>query len=1091
MLKKILIVVVLFALQVVLLNANVFAQSKKKEKEKEEEKSIWEKTDFSGLEFRSVGPAFMAGRIADIAIHPKDDNVWYVAVGSGGLWKTTNAGITWKPIFDDQKVYSTGCVTIDPTDNSRVWLGTGENVGGRHASWGNGIYLSEDEGKSWKNMGLGSSEHISKIIVHPDDKNIVWVASQGPLWSSGGERGVFKTIDGGKTWKNVLAKDEWTGATDLLIDHTNPNVLYAAMWQHHRTVAAYMGGGPESGIFKSEDAGETWIKLKSGLPEGNMGKIGLAISPQNEQVLYAAIELNLKEGGVYRSENKGASWKKMSDEIAKGTGPHYYQELYACPHNFDRIYFANNYFRVSNDGGKTFKNVPKKWKHVDNHALVFRKDDPDYLLVGTDGGLYESFDKAENWRHFSNMPITQYYKLAVDDAEPFYNIYGGTQDNNTQGGPSRTDKRAGIDNGDWKIVMGGDGHQPACEPGNPDIMYAQWQEGNYYRIDLKTGESLYIKPQAGAGENYERYNWDAPILISPFAPTTLYVASQRLWKSTDRGDSWTAISEDLTRNENRFELPIMGRVQSYNNAWDVYAMSNYNTITSISESPQQENLLYVGTDDGLLSVSENAGETWSKMELNSIARGVPQRAYVNDIKADLYDANTVYMAMDNHKEGDYKAYLFKSNNKGKSWTDISSNLPDTTIVWRIVQDHINPNVLFVGTEFGIYFTPNSGGEWIKLNGKLPTISFRDLAIQKREDDLVAASFGRSFYVYDDIAALRAIDEDALNKDAVLFELRDADWYQPKREMSGSLGANDFRSKNPPFGAVFTYYLKDGYKTLKDKRIKEEKELNKNKRNIPFPGWDVLEAERREQKPTIWLTIKDADDIVIRNIECKNKKGFHRVAWDLENASNEIILSKDTVKNPGLNLVLPGKYSATLTKIHNDEITELSDAVYFDVVKLREGALPGKSDAEKATFFTKHNQLINQVDVFETEVKHLKAYVKNAKKAAARSKAPTGYLSKEFYDLQKAMEEFNVAIKGNPSKNKPGEKTNPTIWNRLWFGYSSAYSTYGPTETAQQSLQIAEGEYEKLKTLYQQIQSAYDGICAKLKAVDAPYFEGMR
>jgi len=426
----------------------------------------------------------MAGRIADIAIHPEDDNVWYVAVGSGGVWKTKNAGTTWKPIFDKYPVYSTGCITIDPNNPHRVWLGTGENVAGRHSSWGDGIYLSQDDGASWKNMGLKRSEHISKIIVHPSNSNIIWVAAQGPMWSSGGERGVYKSTDGGATWKRVLDAGEWTGATDLLIDPRNPDQLYAAMWQHHRTVAAYMGGGPKSGIHRSSDGGETWEKLKSGLPGGNMGKIGLAISPQQPDVIYAAIEEDLRKGGVYRSENRGSSWKKMSDQIAGGTGPHYYQELYACPHNFDRIYFANNRFKVSHDGGKTFVNVPNQWKHVDNHALSFRADDPDYLLVGTDGGLYESFDLAENWRHMSNMPITQFYKLAIDDSEPFYNIYGGTQDNSTQMGPSRTDNRSGIQNGDWKVVLGGDGHQPATEPGNPDIAYGQSQQGYLSRLNM-------------------------------------------------------------------------------------------------------------------------------------------------------------------------------------------------------------------------------------------------------------------------------------------------------------------------------------------------------------------------------------------------------------------------------------------------------------------------------------------------------------------------------------------------------------------------------------------------------------------------------
>ena len=391
--------------------------------------------NFSGLKFRSIGPAFASGRIADIAIHPEDDNVWYVAVGSGGVWKTKNAGVTWTPIFDDQSCYSTGCITIDPNNPHIIWLGTGENVGGRHVSYGDGIYRSDDGGKSWDNMGLKESQHISKIIVHPKNSNVVWVAAQGPLWNKGDERGLYKTTDGGKTWKKTLGNNEWTGVTDIVIDPLDPDRLYAATWDRHRTVAAYMGGGPGSGIHRSTDGGETWEQLKKGLPESNMAKIGLAISPQKPDVLYAAIELDRRSGGIYKSTDRGSSWEKQSDAVAGATGPHYYQELYASPHAFDRIYLVDVRIQVSDDGGKTVRRLKEQHKHSDSHAIAFRKDDPDYLLIGTDGGIYESFDLAENWRFMNNLPLTQYYKVAVDDAEPFYNIFGGTQDVNTHGGP--------------------------------------------------------------------------------------------------------------------------------------------------------------------------------------------------------------------------------------------------------------------------------------------------------------------------------------------------------------------------------------------------------------------------------------------------------------------------------------------------------------------------------------------------------------------------------------------------------------------------------------------------------------------------------
>ena len=585
--------------------------------------------------FRNVGPAFLSGRIADIAIHPKNESVWYVAVGSGGVWKTENAGTTWTPLFDDQSTYTTGCVTLDPSNPNIVWVGSGENVGGRHVAYGDGVYRSLDGGENWKNMGLTKSEHISEIIVHPHNSDIVWVASQGPLWSKGGERGLYKTSNGGKSWKRVLGNNEWTGVTDIMIDPRDSNILYAATWDRHRTVAALMGGGPGTAIYRSDDGGDTWKILKNGLPNNpdsnedgvidkddlpssNMGKIGLAISPQNPDVVYAAIELNRKKGAVYRSEDRGETWKKMSDTVSGGTGPHYYQELYASPHKFDHLYLMNVRVLTSEDGGKTFVQLKEENKHSDNHAIVFKKSDPNYIMIGTDAGIYESFDLAETWRYIKNLPLTQFYKVAVNNAEPFYHIFGGTQDNGSAGGPSATDEREGIANKHWYKTLFADGHQSATDPVYNNIIYAETQQGGLYRIDLTSGEQVSIQPKAEEGEPHERFNWDAPILVSPHNPSRLYFASYRVWKSESRGDDWEAISGDLTRNEDRISLPIMGRQQSWDNSWDVGAMSNYNTITSLSESPIKEGLLYAGTDDGFIQVTSNDGKTWTKIPVTKL-----------------------------------------------------------------------------------------------------------------------------------------------------------------------------------------------------------------------------------------------------------------------------------------------------------------------------------------------------------------------------------------------------------------------------------------------------------------------------------------
>lgn len=1044
---------------------------------------------FNDIKFRSVGPAFMTGRIADVVIDPTDESHWYVGVGSGGVWESHNAGITFTPIFDQQKVYSIGCITLD-VNSRNLWVGSGENVGGRHISFGDGIYLSKDGGKNWKNMGLKKSNHISKIIVHPNNSNTVWVAAQGPLWSKGGERGVFMTTDGGVTWKQTLGDQEWTGATDLLLDPTDSDVLYAATWQRHRTVAAYLGGGPKSGIHKSTDGGKTWEKLKTGLPTGNMGKIGLALSPQNPNVLYAAIELDLKKGGFFRSADGGRSWAKKSDIISGGTGPHYYQEIWASPHQFDRVYFANNYFKVTNDGGATFQNVGKKYKHVDNHAMAFKASDPNYLMVGTDGGLYESFDLASTWRHMGNLPITQFYKLAVDDAKPFYNIYGGTQDNNTQGGKSRTENAAGISNADWKVILGGDGHQPATEPGNPNIVYAQSQQGWYSRVDMATGERIGIRPQPAVGEPYERYNWDAPILVSSHDPKRVYVASQRLWCSENRGDKWTAISKDLTRNEERLALPIMGRQQSYKNPWDLYAMSTYNTITSIAESPKDENVLYTGTDDGLIQRTINGGKTWIRTDVSSLS-GVPDRAYVNDIKADLFDANKVYVALDAHKQGDYKPYLFMSNDGGKSWKNMAGNLPANNYVWRIVQDHINPELFFVGTEFGVYFTLNSGKNWVQLKGGLPTISFRDLAIQRDADDLVAASFGRSFYILDDYSFLRDIDSDALGKDAALFGARDAYLFRLRRDgrqKSGSLGGQHFYGKNPEQGATFTYYIKENTKTAAQEREEKEKELNKEGKDVPFPSWAILAQEKYSEVPHYWMVISDSKGNVLRRLRLKNTKGMHRVTWDMKASSQMPVQSNTKNENDktGQWYVAPGTFKATMFVLKAGDFSAIGEAQEVTLKPLSKSTIAPKPAAEKEAFLASYMSAQLRRSKLNLRFSKVQNNAKALLVAEQRVEAEKSGEYNELLALSKAIDSLLSELNGIPAKNAIGEKNKPTLGERLSAAGAPIWgSSYGPTATAKQGLAIATELMNDYESRIFKMEAKIKLIYAALRLKGAP------
>ena len=1068
----------------VAVSSNSFSEEKKEPAEK-----LTDAT-FSGLKLRSLGPAFMSGRIADIAINPQDPNQWYIAVGSGGVWKTNNSGTTWQPIFDDQSSYSIGCITLDPADPSTIWVGSGENVGGRHVGYGDGVYRSADGGATWENLGLKESQHISKIIVHPENSQTIWVAAQGPLWSSGGDRGLYKTVDGGKSWKKFLGDDEWTGVTDILIDPGNPDVLCAATWQRHRTVAAYVGGGPGSGVHRSIDGGETWEKLSNGLPDSNMGKIGLAISPQNPDVLYAAIELDRRTGAVYRSADRGRSWQKMSDTVSGGTGPHYYQELYASPHQFDRIYLADVRMQVSNDGGRSFTQMREENKHSDNHALAFRLNDPQYLLVGTDGGLYESFDLAQNWRYIANLPVTQFYKVALDDAEPFYNIYGGTQDNATQGGPSRTIWAHGITNSDWFLTIGGDGHQPATEPGNPDIVYSESQEGFLSRIDLTTGEAILIQPQPEAGEDFERFNWDSPILVSPHLPTRIYFASQRVWRSDNRGDSWTAISGDLTRDQERIHLPVMGRTWSWDAPWDYYAMSTYNTITSLAESPLQEGLIYAGTDDGLIQVSEDQGGNWRKIEVGSLP-GVPKTAFVNDIKADLFDRNTVYVVLDNHKYGDLNPYLLKSNDAGKSWRSLRGNLPDRTLLWRIVQDHQKPGLLFVASEFGIYFSIDAGAKWTKLNGGVPTISFRDLAIQRRENDLVGASFGRGFYVFDDYSVLRHISEAQLQREASLFPPGKTWWFIPNQ--NGVLqGTAEYAAPNPPYGAVFTYYLKDEIKTREEIRRQKEKEQLEKKQPVTFPGWEEIASERTQDAPRIWLTVSDAAGNTVRRIEGENKAGFHRIAWDLRYPATDAISNiADVTRGFTGAMVAPGEFSVILSKQEDGTITHLSEKTPFMVERLREGVLAGAKPEETSAFWQEIERLNKSTSAAAQVLRRAIEKVNLLQKALLRTPAAPGKLDSELHDLKQSLLAFDEQLDGNPSKQQIGEKEKPTIFSRQNLAWgATAGSTYGPTPLHRRNLEIAATEFQALKReLKAIVNTKLPQLERAVNDAGAPWMEG--
>ncbi len=1024
---------------------------------------------FEGLEWRGIGPALMSGRIADVVVDPENPAVWYVGVGSGGVWKTDNAGATWTSVFDGQGSYSIGAVTLDPNNPHTVWVGTGENVGGRHVAYGDGVYRSLDGGKTWENMGLEASEHIGMIRIDPRDSNVIYVASQGPLWNEGGDRGLFKSVDGGQSWEKILGGGPYTGVNEVHFDPRNPDILYASTHQRYRNVAALMNTGPESGIHKSTDGGETWRELSNGLPKQemgeDMGKIGLAVSPIDPDVVYAAIELGRRTGGFWRSTDGGESWEKRSDYVSGATGPHYYQEIFAHPHYFDRIYAMDATLHISEDGGTTFVPEEQKPKHGDHHAMAFDPDNPDHFLIGTDGGLYETWDLGKTYRFMANLPVTQFYKVAVDYDEPFYNIYGGTQDNNTQGGPSRTDNVHGIRNSDWFITLFGDGHQPAVDPTDPDIVYSHWQQGNLTRYDRKTGEIIYIQPQPAAGEPLERWNWDAPIVISPHDPSRLYHASQRVWRSDDRGDSWRAVSGDLTHDIDRLNQPMMGRVRSYDEGWDLYAMSMFSTITSLSESPLVEGLLYAGTDDGLIQVSEDGGENWRAIDR---LPGVADAFFVNDIKADLHDPDTAYVVVDDHKSGDFQPYIYRTTNRGRAWTRISETLPDRHLVWRIVQDHVNPDLLFAGTEFGVFFTIDGGARWTRLSGGLPTISFRDLVIQTRENDLVGATFGRGFWILDDYTPLRSITRDQLESVATLLPVRDAWWYLPRFPLGdmetgnkSSQGDQYFVAPNPPFGAMFTYYIAEGLKTAKDARREQEKEIAAEGGDTPFPGWDTILAEDHEESPAIVFTVRDAESNVVRRIEGPAESGFHRVGWDLrypETSPWQREEDQDDWLATGGPLAPPGQYTVSIAQRADGRLTDLGMEESFSVVPLRQRGLEGADPDAMVAFALELDDMRRQVAGAETAIGELLVEIDAIKSALARSRASAD-LRARAEDIRGRLLDLQLRLSGDPNRALFNEGGPVPVSRRLSVAFlGTAFSTYGPTPTHRRSLEIAETDF---------------------------------
>ncbi|EMR03862.1 VPS10 domain-containing protein [Cesiribacter andamanensis] len=1073
------------------------AQSRKQQaNQKTTEKPQHLQSDtYQALQFRSVGPAVTSGRISDFAVHPQSPDLYYVASSSGGVWKTENRGTTYEPLFDGQGSYSIGCVSLDPSNPSTVWVGTGENNNQRSVGYGDGVYKSLDGGKSWQNMGLKNSEHIANILVDPTNSNIIWVAAYGPLWSNGGERGVYKSTDGGQSWKLMKEVSPYTGCNNLVMDPRDPNTLYAAFHQRQRSVFTYIGGGPESALFKTTDGGQSWKKLEGGLPGGDVGRIGIDVSPANPDVVYAVVEAPEDKGGIYRSADRGASWKRQSGTFTSGN---YYQELTCDPVNPDRIFITDVWYKVSDDGGITVRNLGELNKHIDNHAIWINPKNTNHLLVGSDGGIYETWDFAKTWHFKPNLPVVQFYKVATDNAEPFYHIHGGTQDNLSLGGPSRTTSGNGIVNADWYITSIGDGFESQVDPTDPNIIYAQSQHGGLVRFDRRSGEYLYIKPMEGEGEEPLRWNWDSPLLISQHQPKRLYIGASRVYRTDDQGSSWRAISPDLSRGIDRNRLPMMGRIWSVdaiakNGSTDIYGQT-----TTIAESGLDERLLWVGTDDGLLHLTRDGGQNWQKID--NIA-GAPRQSYVNQVIASLHDKNVAYVAFNHHRYGDFKPYLFKTSDGGKSWRPLHASLPQRGSVYTIAEDHVDPNLLFCGTEFGVFFSQDGGSNWVPLKSGLPTIAVRDIEIQRRENDLVLGTFGRGFYVLDDYSPLRTLNEQSFAQAAAILPIKDS-WLFVERyplglRDKGHLGSSYFAAANPPVGPVFTYYLREEPKTLRSRRRELEKAALDRNESIYYPSLDSLRLEGDQPEPYLLFTITDGEGNVVRHLKAPAKKGLQRIVWDFRHnvpapVTNRTVPAPDELfgSAPKGQLAIPGEYRVSLSKYEDGVLSPLTEEKRFRVKALGEATFQAQDWQAYKEFTENISRMTKAVSAATNIQKELFANLTHMQNAVMDMPAPPAEALKEIYQLQRRLLQVKLLLTGDDVRARLQFETPPSIADRVGtLQYGMWTSTATPPQAYRESYAIAARQFGPVLRQLREIADQADALQKKLELSGAPYTPG--
>ena len=858
-----------------------------------------------GLEARAIGPAAVSGRIAAIDVDANDTRRIVIGAATGGVWISANAGLTWTPVFDDQPVASIGAVAMDPTNPDIIWVGTGEGNVRNSTSIGGGVFKSVDGGKTFQFLGLAGSERINRIAIDPRDSDKVYVAAMGALWGENQERGVYRTTDGGESWEKVLYVDERTGATDVKIDPHNPDRLYAAMWQFRRWPYQFKSGGPGSGLYVSSDGGETWEERTAfdGLPKGELGRMVIAPSAAQRDLVYALVEA--EDSAIIRSTDGGRSWVTVNSEHDVAVRPFYYTELYADPSDPERLYNVATRVRVSIDGGKSFTYnevidccAASNTIHIDNHALWINPADSNHLIVGNDGGIAITQDRGETWRYVRNLPLSQFYHVAVDNDHP-YNIYGGLQDNGSWRGPSEVWENAGIRNLHWQEVGFGDGFDTVPDPRNSRQGYAMSQGGYLVRWNLDSGESRAIYP-VSEDDTELRFNWNAGFAIDPFDPDTIYYGSQFLHKSTNGGETWSRISDDLTSNDPDVQL----YKESGGLTYDVTAAENYTSIVAVAPSAVEQGVIWVGTDDGHVHVTRDGGQSWSRID----GRMKPAGGWVPMIHPSPHDASVAHVVVDDHRRSDMTAYVYRVSDYGKRWTLISDDTLEGYAL-SVLQDDEDPALLFVGTEFGLYFSTDSGDTWTRFTAGVPTVSVMDMAIQSREDDLVLGTHGRSFFVIDDYAALRGLTDEAFDEELNILSVTPGQQYDPNQTPSTRFtGSGEFRAQNEPYGVMITLMasgddLSHPDKDAERKRLarQENKESEDDKDNKDKPGQLTVTISKGDEK--------------LRTFKTEVKQGINRVVWGLE---------RDGVRRPpgsrapdpdadlpGGPEVLPGLYAVTL------------------------------------------------------------------------------------------------------------------------------------------------------------------------------------